>query len=323
MNYFGLVLCGVLRGAGDMKTPMLIVIASNITNAALNTVLIYPARAITLPAILGAVRLTLPGAGLGVPGAAISAAVATSLIGILALAHMLRRKSVIRLRLSRLIRFDGAISREILGIGVPAAAERVAINVGQIAFQRLIASLGTVAVAAHSLATTSEQLAYMPAYGFQAAATTLVGQAVGARDRDTARRGGYVTLALALAVVTLACGALFAFPRALLSFFTPDARVIAAGVPVLRIAAISQPFFACATVLTGALRGAGDTLTPMLIGLIAMWVVRLGVSLILVKYLGLGLTGAWLGMMADLVVRGVLTFIRYHRGRWQPPFIST
>ena len=179
---------------------------------------------------------------------------------------------------------DRAIIRQAAHLGVPYIAERATINLGQVAMTFVVAKLGTVALAANHIATTAEGLCYLPAYGISFAATALVGQSVGAKNREDAR--AYGTLAgIAGFLLCSATGlALFFLARPLAGLFTTDQAVIDQAALVLRIVSVSEPFFAAFIVLSGALRGAHDVRFPMFLALFCMWGVRVVCAPILVLY---------------------------------------
>jgi putative MATE family efflux protein len=205
----------------------------------------------------------------------------------------------------------------VLRVGLPAAAERAFTSGGQLAYARQVASLGTVAYAAHSLSLNAESFSYMPGMGFATAATALVGQNLGAgRPRD-AERSAYVALWFALGTMGGMALLFFTIPGLFLRIYTTDARVIALGIPLLRIVAFTQFPEAVGFVIPGALRGAGDTVVVMVFTLVGMWVVRIGLTSLLVFGLGMGLPGAWLAMLADWVVRAALFLCRFRSGQWK------
>ena len=209
---------------------------------------------------------------------------------------------------------DGECLRTAARIAVPAAAERVTLSAAQIAATRIVAPLGTVAVAANSLAVTAESMCYMPGYGIAAAATTLVGQSLGAKDKALARRYARLATALGAAVMAGMAVLLFAGAGALFHVLTPDAEVRALGAQVLRIEAFAEPLFAVSIVAAGALRGAGDTLGPSVLNLVSMWGVRITLSAALAPRFGL--PGVWFAMCFELCVRGLLFLARLLRGKW-------
>jgi len=194
--------------------------------------------------------------------------------------------------------------------------ERLVISIGQALFIRLVATQGTAALAAHHLAVVAESFCYMPTWGFSMAATTLVGQCLGAQRPDFARRHANNALRVGIVTMTVAGAILFAIPGSLMRFFTTDQEVLAIGVDLLRIIAFAQPLTALMIVLTGALRGAGDTKWPFYISAVGMWGVRLSTCFVFLHGLGWGIRGAWLSMLVDLCLRGILFYGRWRSNRW-------
>ena len=288
-----------LRGAGDTRTPMWVMGIVNAVNVVVAIVCIYGAGPI--PAF-------------GVAGSAIGAAAGRSVGALLILVMLLRGKSGLRLSLARL-RPDGIQIKRIVNIGLPAAGEMLFMRLGQMVYAVVVAGLGTVAFAAHQLALTSESLSYMPGFGFAVAATTLVGQGLGARDPDRAQSGGYESLRMAAGVMSI-MGLLFVlFAPQFLSVFTTDPAVIEQGAWPLRLVGFSQPALASAMVLSGGLRGAGDTRRTLVITALGIWALRLPLAVLLVG--PFGLIGAWIAMGVDLNVRGLAILLRFRSGAWK------
>ena len=311
-NYMGIVLANALRAVGDMRTPMLLTAAANVLNVIGNFLLIFPTR----PVSWGGFELVWWGAGLGVRGAAISTALSTAVSGAMMLKALCRRDQQIRLRL-KYMRPQRALLRRMFRVGIPAALERVAINVGQMIFARIVASFGTAQLAAHHLAITVESLGYMPGFGIQAAATTLVGQSLGAGDAARAERYGHICNRLGLLCMCVASVLMIVLAHPLMALFTSDAKVQQIGARLLYFCAAEEPFFGVAIVMSGALRGAGDTRVPFYISLCTMWCVRLVVAYLFGILLGFGIYGAWAGMVADLAVRGIWLRLRFAKGEWK------
>ncbi len=309
--YTGMALAAAARGAGDMRTPMLVSGAANLLNVIGNFLLIYPSRQVTL---LG-FQWTMWGAGMGVRGAALSTAVSTGLSGVFMMISLLRGSHHLRLHLGKLLP-DFSLIRRILKVGIPAALERLSISLGQMVFISMVASLGTVQLAAHHLAVTIESLSYMPGYGFAAAAATLVGQSLGAEEPEKARLQGGLSIRIAVIVMSFVGVLLYAFSGWWMALFTPEMDVREIGAAILRICAFEQPFTALYIVSSGALRGAGDTRMPFLISLISMWGVRLILAWLFIWQLGLGIEGAWWAMVIDLCFRGLFMLLRFYKGRW-------
>ena len=307
------IAASALRGAGDTKTPMRANIIANIINIAGNFFLIFPSRIIN---ILG-LRIPVWGADMGISGAALSTSAARAVAGIIIVGALFSGRTHIRLTLKESYKPDLAIIKKVIRIGFPTAMERFVLSMGQVFLTRIVASLGTIQLAAHHIAIVAEAISYMPGFGFAIAATTLVGQMLGAKRPDKAEKYAYETLKISVVVMTAMGVILFLFPHQLMRIFTDDPDVIRYGAVCLRIVAFSQPFFASGMVQAGALRGAGDTKWPLYITIISMWGIRLSVAWFLVYVMDMGLTGAWLSITLDLTVRGILMFIRFRKGKWK------
>lgn len=310
----GRVASSILRGLGNTKVPMLVAFFVNILNIFGNFFLIYKTRLVTIP-IIG-IQITIWGAGLGVTGAAISTAICNALGGIIMLYLLFNGSQIIKLKVRDLFRFEKVLQKHIFKTGAPATGQDLVTNFGQVLYQKTIASLGTIQVAAHHLATTAESISYMPAAGFSVAATTLVGQSLGAGKKDDAENFGHVCFILSLLAGVFSGLMLFIFPRQLMSLFSNDPAVIEEGVGALKIIAFIQPIFNATIVLTGVLRGAGDTKVPLYAAVGGMWFVRLISAYIFINVFHWGLKGAWLGMLLDLGVRFIIVFSRYHKKDW-------
>jgi putative MATE family efflux protein len=177
--------------------------------------------------------------------------------------------------------------------------------------------LGTVMYASHRIALTAESVSYMPGFGFALAATTLVGQFLGAQKPDMSQKSGYEANKLALLFMTALGLIFFFFPEPFIKLFTRDPDIVANASACLKLVAIAQPFLAASMVFSGALRGAGDTRYVMINTLIGVWGIRLLGTYILIDVFHLGLMGAWIGMVADLFVRGTLNALRFRSGKWK------
>ena len=299
-----------LQCSGDMKTPSLLNILLCALDVIFNALFIFPARTLSLR---GA-ELSLPGAGMGVAGAALGTAVAEIAVALLMVGAVCLRSPRLRLALGGSWRLQGACLRRAMGISVPVAIEHSIMNLAYIVSTGIVAPLGTVSVAAHSLATTAESFCYMPGYGIGAAATALVGQSLGAGRKDIARRMAHLCVILGAVFMGLTGFLMFFLAPAMMAVLTPVAAVRALGVRVLRIEAFAEPLYSVSITAAGAMRGAGDTLVPSILVLVTMWGVRITSSLVLARLFGL--TGVWIAMCGELCIRGILFLIRLLRERW-------
>lgn len=300
----------MLQCSGDMRTPSALNILMCCMNVVFNSLFIFPTRTVTL---LGA-DLTFFGAGIGVAGAALGTVVSEVVTTILMMYFVCLRSPVLRLEKGVPWRLERKCMTTTVRLAIPIALERVTTSLAQIAGTRIVAPLGTTAVAANALAVTAEGFCYMPGYGMAAAATTLVGQSIGAERRDQAKRFAWLSVGLGVGVMTGTGVLMYIAAPWIFSMLTPDAAVQTLGAAVLRIEAFAEPLFAASIVAAGALRGAGDTLIPSIIELGSMWGVRITLALLLVG--PLGLHGVWIAMCVELCVRGLLFLLRMLRGRW-------
>ena len=309
-HFAGMAMGALIRGAGNTRTPMIAGLLSNGLNVILNFLLIYAPRTVN---VLG-LSFFVWGAGMGVRGAAAASALATGISGLFLILSLAGKKSVLPMHWR--VKWDGEMARRILRIAYPAALERAAINLGQMVFARMVSSEGVAVFAAHNQSIQVESVGYMPAYGFSVAATTLVGQSLGAGKPGEARENG--NRAILLCIVLLVCvGVLmYIFAPFLISLLTPDSEVRRIGTMLIRICAFEQPFNAISIVTSGALRGAGDTKVPFVYALITMWGVRILFAWFTGVVLGLGVVGFWWSMVADLGVRSLLLYRRFRRGEW-------
>ena len=239
----------------------------------------------------------------GVLGAAMGTALAQGVVAVMMLYAALVRSPQLHLRRGERFVFDW-----------PMALEHAALCGAQIASTRIIAPLGTVSIAANSFAVTAESLCYMPGYGIGNAATTVVGQSVGARRKDLARSFANLSVILGIGVMSAMAVIMYALCPMVFALLTPDAQVRVLAAEVLRLELFAEPLYAASIVVSGALRGARDTLIPSLLNLVSIWGVRIPLSLWLVG--SMGLAGAWIAMAVELCVRGILLLIRQLRGRW-------
>ena len=296
----------ILRAAGYALTASLISVLVCVLDAIFNFFLINPTRTLW--------GITVWGAGLGVPGAALGTALATVVGGLLALCILLFREGPLCIRKPGSWKITRACIRNLGKVGVPLAAERAALSSAQVLQVRIVSQLGTVAIAANSLGVSAEGLCYMAGYGIQGAAIALIGQAVGAHRKDMAKRFAWLCTLMGMGIMTLTGAGLFAFAPALMSIFTADAAVIALGARVLRIEAFAEPMFGASIVASGAMQGAGDSTACFVLNLVSMWGIRLTLAFLLAPRFGL--VGVWGAMCFELCVRGLLFLIRLARGKW-------
>ena len=302
----------VLRATGDSRTPMKCNLIVNLVNVALNYLLIYPTRQVNWMGF----RFAMPGAGMGVTGAAIGTA-AGFIVGGLLMTRALWRHPRISPR-RRSLRLDWSIMRPCLKVALPSALQRFGTSFGYVAFASVVNSLGTVATAAHSIANTAESAFYIPAFGIQTAAATLSGNANGMRDREYMKSITRTLLMLEFTLMTVSGTVLFLMAPRMMAMFTPDPQVVSLGAAVLRMVAVSEPVFGLAVVMEGIFLGVGDTMYAFGCNIAGMWGVRVLGTVLMVRVFGYGLQAAWGAMIAHNLLLFILFLIHYCSGRWNP-----
>ncbi|MCM1312856.1 MAG: MATE family efflux transporter [Bacteroides sp.] len=297
----------VLRCSGNMFVPGMLNAAMCVLDVIFNALLIFPTREIG--------GITVYGAGLGVTGAAMGTVLAELLVGITMFWYMWKRSPQLNMSVSSGSFIpQHATLKKASRIGLPMAAEHAVMCGAQILGTVIVAPLGTVAIAANAFAITAESLCYMPGYGIGEAATTLVGQSIGASRRDLAQRFAGISVWSGMAVMSVMGIVMYLVAPQMMTFFTPDVSVHELGVSILRIEAWAEPMFAASIVSYGAFVGAGDTLIPCFMNLGSIWAVRLSLAAILAPMYGL--TGVWVAMCVELCFRGAIFLWRLYSGAW-------
>ena len=306
-----IILGSALRATGNTKTPMFISTLMNVINILLNFLFISPTR----PISLFGHTFTVWGAGWGVAGAGIASAVSLMIGGTL-MTIAAWRSPVLGLHV-KTVRYDRDVMGQCVRVGLPIAGERVLFSFGQVVFTAITARLGTVAMAAHSIALAAEQAFYIPGYGMQTAAATLAGYSAGEKSEKHLMQYSSTIMFIATVLMTVLSAALFLFAEPIMSIFTPDRQVVELGGLALRIVAVSEPFFAVLVILEGIFSGLGDTKAPFVFSLISMWGVRITTTLLCVTVFHFGLGAVWLCMAIDNMTRFTMMMVRFLRGKWK------
>lgn len=298
----------LLRSAGDTKTPMQVGLLVNLTNVVLNFLLIYSS--------LNIGGIVLPGAGLGVIGAAIASAVAF-VIGGICITAALWKHPVISPK-GQSLQPDWSVLLPCLRVALPNALQRFGTSLGYVAFAAMINSIGDVATAAHTIANTVESAFYIPGYGMQTAAATLAGNALGAEDNRRVNDLGQMIIFIETSLMIVSGTLLFLFAPNMMALFSKDPEVIELGAKVLRMVAVSEPFYGVSIIIEGMMQGMGRTLLPFVFGISGMWGIRILGTFLCTQILGLGLISAWSCMIAHNMLLFMLFVIYYASGKWNP-----
>ena len=301
--YLLLILTGVFRGMGDMWTPLIVMGVVTVVSLVGDYVLIFGVG---------------PFPRLGVVGAGI-ATTTSRVVGTLMLLYFLS-KSSLRGSLKNGWRPDWGWFSRVLNIGGPAAIQALLRTGGSMTYYAILGLTpqATIAIAALTAGIRTEALAFMPGFAFSTAATSMVGQNLGAGQPQRATTSAWAAAWQGIWVMSLFGLIFYVFAEPLARTFTPDEpEVVALIVSYLRINAISEPFLAMSMILTGALQGAGATRAPAIATISTMWLVRLPLTYYLAVTLQLGATGAWISMSATSVLSGLVMLAIFKWSSWE------
>lgn len=289
------VASGMLQASGNMRVPSVLHVLMCALDVAFNYLFIFVW-------------------GMGVAGAAVGTALAHTVGAALMAFFLLLRSPMLHLRRGERSVYERGYLKEGWRIGWPIALQQAVTNGAQIVSTLIVAPLGNIAIAANSFAVTAESLAYMPAFGIATAATTLIGQSIGARRTELTRKLGWLTLLFGTGLMVAVGGILYAAAPLMMGMLSPDPAVVDLGTQVLRIEAFAEPFYGASIIATGVFRGTGDTAIPSLFNFASMWIVRLPLAAFLAPRIGLH--GVWIAMAIELTVRGILFIVRMAGQKW-------
>ncbi|MBO7252354.1 MAG: MATE family efflux transporter [Oscillospiraceae bacterium] len=298
----------LLRSAGDTRTPMRVGILVNTVNVVLNFLLIFPTRTVF--------GIRIFGAGLGVLGAAAASAIAYTVGGI-CITAALWRHPILSPR-GQALKPDWEVLRPCLKVALPNGLQRFGTSLGYVAFASMINSIGEVATAAHTIANTVESAFYIPGYGMMTASATLAGNALGARDEKRMKDLAKMIIFLEVSMMLLSGTLLFLFAPDMMGLFSSDQAVITLGAIVLKMVAVSEPFYGVSIVIEGMMQGVGNTVMPFIFGISGMWGIRIVGTFICTQLLGMGLVSAWACMIGHNLLLFVMFLWCYLSGRWNP-----
>lgn len=307
----GMLASSMLKCSGNMRVPSIMSIMMCVLDVVFNFFLIFPSRTVDI----GGTVIGVPGAGLGVVGAALGTVSAYLITGIILIWFAVYKSPELSLKRERWVFAPSwGYLRNAAKISLPMAAQYVMMNGAQIVSTMIVAPLGNFAIAAHTFAITAESLCYMPGYGIGEAATTLVGQSIGAGQRAMTQSFARMTIFMGMAVMAAMGVIMYVFAPEMIGIMSPVEEIRTLGVGALRIEAFAEPMFAAAIVGYCICLGAGDTLIPAGMNLASMWLVRLTLAAALAPEYGL--QGVWMAMAIELSCRGAMFMYRIFSRRW-------
>lgn len=254
---------------------------------------------------------------LGVFGAGIATTMSRGIVTFIFSFLIIYKKNYCIALTTKDFKINKNICKRLLKVGLPSAGEQGLFRIGMLIFEAMVINLGTLQYAAHKIALTAESFSFNLGFGFSVAGTALVGQYLGAKEYQEAKKAGYLNMFLAISVMT-AFGFIFMIsPKFVISMFTKDQAIVPMASSALRIVSIAQPILAVSMVLSGALRGAGDTRSVLWITSVGMFFVRIPLTYLFLYIFNFGLNGAWLVMILDLTYRGLACLYRFKQGKWR------
>ena len=255
--------------------------------------------------------------GWGVLGAGIATTISRGAITLIFMyLTFFTEKFWVSIPLSALKVLDKKMSRRILKVGIPAAIEQGIFRIGMLIFEMMVISLGTMAYTAHKIALTAESFSFNMGFGFAVAGTALVGQQLGKGSAADARRDALATTMLAIFQMSVFGLFFFFFPRTITHMFTKEPEILDMATVALRLVSVCQPFTAVSMVLSGCLRGAGDTRAVLWITTIGMFAIRIPITYLFLYKMNTGLAGAWIVMTIDLAFRSIACYVVFRKGKW-------
>jgi len=291
-----------MRAAGDTKTPLLVDIFANSWNIFWNYVLIFG-------------RLGFP--EVGVMGAGLATGSSYLFASVVYLFLQKAGRLVIKPDILSRVRVEWSLMKKLFRIGIPAGIERGMWAITSFIYTALILAVaGTSGYAAFQVGLRAESLAYMPAFGFAIAATTLVGQSLGEGKPEKARMAAIEAAKMSIIFMGFIGLLMILFPTYLASLFTDDWDIIRLAAIYLFLMGFTEPALGALFTFAGGMRGAGYTTMPMVINLTGLIGIRLGLALLFAYPLGMGLVGVWLGMFFETFIRAIWMFLEFRRGKW-------
>lgn len=285
----------ILRGLGDSRTPLYFLVVSVLVNIVLDIIFIV-------------------NFGWGIEGVAIATVISQAGAFITIIWYLHRTHKLLTFNFFKM-RFDYAVFKKSMQIGIPTGLQQTFVAVGMLALYKVVNVYGTSVIAAYSVAMRIDSFAVLPAMNFSAALSSFVGQNIGANKPDRVKQGLIATLKMTSIISIVVTIITWLFATQIMLMFTNDMAVVEAGKQYLYIVSTFYILFSMMFVYNGVLRGAGDTVIPMFITLFALWVVRIPVSFILAKWFGP--VGIWWGIPIAWAIGASFSYIYYKIGKWK------
>lgn len=291
-----------LRGIGDTKTPMVYNTVANVVNLAFNYVMIYG-------------HFGVP--KMGVAGASWATVIGQTVAFFIAMFVAFGKHHYVYIDFREKFTFDKSIMSGVITIGIPSMIEQLFMRAGLIIYTRQVAGLGDALYATHQVLMSIQSMSFMMGQAFATAATTLMGQSIGKLRYDMSAIYMRRSRDLGILASFVLAGLMVLLNEQIIALFNDSPEVIAMGASILSLLALSQPFQADQFIVSGGLRGAGDTRFTAVVMAVTVLGLRSGLAIILINYLDMGLWGAWIALVVDQCTRTAIMAWRYHSGKWK------
>jgi len=295
------IFSALLRGYGDTKTPMKMMVFSTLLNIILDPFLIFGIAFFP---------------ELGVRGAAFATIFSRAIAGIIGIYILFTGKKGLKLKM-KYLKPDFKEIKKILILGIPSAGEQSIVALGMTFLMSIVSQFGTVVVAAYGIGSKILSAVMLPSRGFATATTTMVGQNLGAENINRAEKTAWVSSGLILGIMTFLAFVFNLFPATVISIFNTNPEVIKIGTSFLKIVGFSFGFLGVRFIIGGSFRGAGNTFIAMIIAIIALWGLRLPLAQYLGINLGWGPNGIWWGMFLSNFVTAIIASLWFKKGGWK------
>ncbi|MCX7695705.1 MAG: MATE family efflux transporter [Caloramator sp.] len=285
----------ILRGMGDSKTPLYFLMIATVINIILDPVFIFVFK-------------------LGVVGAAVATVIAQAVSFIFSVNYINKKHELFKIRLDN-IKSDKEILKKIIKIGIPMGVQQTLVSLAMVFLNSIINVFGVDAMAAFGAAGRIDSFMSMPIMSLSAAVSSFTGQNLGANKKDRVVKGFRGTLLIGVLLSIIIASLAIIFARPLICIFNSKKEVVAFGVDYLKIVGMFYFTFAFMFIVSGVVRGSGDTMVPMITSLIALW----GIRVPLAQYLSsrIGIEGVWWSIGIGWVAGSTLNYIYYRTGRWE------
>ncbi len=297
--FFAFMCNSILRGEGDMKTPMKIMMLATIINIILDPLLIF---------------------GIGffprmeMAGAALATVIARSISAIVVMAYLLKGKSNIRLNFKH-FKFKFKIIKDILSVGIPASLSQSVMSLGMFFMMKITSFFGPFAIAAYGLAGRLEMVALLPAIGISSAVITIVGYNVGAKNFERAEKTTWIAVLMAMIFMEIVGIIFFLFPKFWIGIFNKNPDIISYGSSYIIIVSLLYMLVGVSIIISAAFQGAGKGYPSLILTILRLFVLSVPLAYFLSKIYNVN--GIWYGIAISIIISAIVSAVWFKLGTWK------